>query len=197
MAGTLPLAATTGASLRIPQDAHALVLVAQSGSDTSVLTQTLEQARLAIVPVVLTGTERLDTTAKVQRLTEHLVAIAEWIAGHPELRRIRTGIYGSGYAAGAALAAAAFRPDIVRALVLRNGRPAMAGAMVTDVRAATLLIVNGHDEATVAIGQDTMTRVNGIAELEVLLESPLADDNPEIAAHVARLARRWFGRFLA
>jgi hypothetical protein len=199
MAETLPLAADTGRGLRIPPDAHAIVVVAQDdGAPDGVLTDALHQARFATLQIPLgpvLSTE--NPSANVHRLTEELIATAAWIGSDSRLSNMRAGIFGSEIAGGAALAAAAARPDVFRALVLRDGRPHLSGSILNEVRAATLLIVNGPAEEAIALNQETMTRVRGIAELEVLSEAPFTHDDPETVAQVVQLARRWFGRFLA
>ncbi|MGE5813707.1 MAG: hypothetical protein ACM36C_04400 [Acidobacteriota bacterium] len=197
MAETLPLAATLD-RLRIPADAYAMVLVAQGDAAADhAVTEALHHAQLATLSIAVNGPDVLNSTARVRRLTGQLVATAEWVSGRADLAKMRVGIFGAGIAGGAALAAASSRPDVFRALVLSDSRPHLTGSVIHDVQAATLLIVNAHDDASVSVNRETMSRVKGIAELEVLPESPLANDDPETMAQVAQLARRWFIRFLS
>jgi dienelactone hydrolase len=197
MAEILPLVANAAGRLRIPRDAQAIVLLAQNGAGDDVITDALHQARFATLPIPLDGGDLPSNSAKVRRLTDQLVATAEWVASRRDLASMQMGLFGAELAGGAALAAAAIRPDVFRALVLRDGRPDLAGSAPTDVRASTLLIVNGHDHGSVAVNQETMSRVKGIAELEILSEADLAPDDPDAIGHIAELARRWFDRFLS
>jgi dienelactone hydrolase len=112
------------------------------------------------------------------------------------LASLPVGVYGTECGGSAALAAATERPEAFRAIVARDGAPPLAGAAFGGVRAATLLIVNAEDTAAIAFSQDAMTRVQGIAEIEVLVTSGAGFDESETRAQVARLARRWFTRFL-
>ena len=64
----------------------------------------------------------------------------------PELAELPIGYFGASTGAGAALAAAAALGDQVCAVVSPGGRPDLAGPVLTDVRAAVLLIVGGQDE---------------------------------------------------
>lgn len=197
MAETLPLAATVD-RLRIPAGAYAMVLVAQGDAAADhAVTEALHHAQFATLPIAVNGPDFLNSTVRVRRLTGQLVATAEWVSGRADLAKMRVGIFGAGIAGGAALAAASSRPDVFRALVLSDSRPHLTGSVIRDVQAATLLIVNAHDDASVSVNRETMSRVKGIAELEVLPESPLSHDDPETIAQVAQLARRWFGRFLS
>jgi hypothetical protein len=200
MAETLPLAATAlgAGAVYVPPDAHAIVVVAH-GSDARdvVVREALRHARFGTVYVDLERVGAGRTAATTVRLiADQFLSTARWIGERPEFAGLPVGIFGSDIAGGAALAAAAARPDIFRALVIRDSRQHLAGSVVSVVQAATLLIVNGDDDAAVAMNQETMTRVRGIAELEILPGSTASDD-PESFAQVAQLTRRWFGRFLA
>jgi pimeloyl-ACP methyl ester carboxylesterase len=197
MAETLPLDATAGGGLLVPPEAHAIVLLAHGNARQELVTETLHHARFATLHVDL----EVDHSAKnaagpIRRLAERLVSAADWIAADQRLSTMPVGIFGSDLAGGAALAAAATRPDVFRALVLRDGNSRASGSVLNDVRAATLLIVNSPDDDTIALNQETMTRVRGIAELEVVSGSPVTREDPETLAHVAQLTRRWFDRFL-
>jgi dienelactone hydrolase len=65
---------------------------------------------------------------------------AEWLATQPE-GKLPIGCFGSSTGAAAALIAAADRPDLVRAVVSRGGRPDLAGEALPRVEAPTLLPV--------------------------------------------------------
>lgn len=198
MAETLPLGAAVGA-LHVPASAHAIVVLARGDcTRNDIIVDALHDARFATLELDLesAGEPRITSTA-VDWLAGRLLATATWLIERPELANLPVGIFGTEMAGGAALAAAAIRPDIVRALVLCDGLPFLPGSTLSEVHAPTLLIVDGQNEGSVAMGQETMTRVKGIAELETLQRSPLSHDDPETAAHVALLALRWFGRFLA
>lgn len=195
MAETLPLAADAAGELTFPSEAYAIVVLAHGhGAGREVIRDALLRARLATLRIDVQPVYPGDAAGpSVRRITEQLVSAARWVAVRPDLASMPVGVFGSEIAGGAALAAAAGRPDVFRALVIRNSRQHLAGSVLKEVRAATLLIVDGHDEASVSMNQETMTRVRGIAELEILPELPDSND----AETVAHLARRWFARFLA
>jgi hypothetical protein len=186
----------------VPADAQGVVVVA--GLDTKlertrVLTEVLHDARIGTLDVSLAIPDSSDAPshAVLISMAERVVAAADWVASQPEAAGLPLGVFGSDVAGGAALAAAALRPHLFRAVVSRAGRPELAGSTLDDVRAATLLIVAGHDDPSIASHQEAMARVRGIAELEIIQGSSDTLDEPNATAHVARLSKRWFARFLS
>jgi len=105
------------------------------------------------------------------------------------------GCFGASTGAAAALVAAAERPQAVRAVVSRGGRPDLAGQALEAVRAPTLLIVGGADEAVIEMNRKAMQRMAG-AELVVVPGATHLFEEPGALEEVARLAASWFVRFL-
>src|SRR5215208_2457128 len=85
-------------------------------------------------------------------LADRLVDATDWLGQLPDTRELRIGYFGASTGGGAALVAAARRPDAVGAVVSRGGRPDLAGAALPGVRAPTVLIVGG--DAVPVIGMD-------------------------------------------
>src|SRR5690606_1975411 len=81
-------------------------------------------------------------------LASRLRAAAHWARANPHTAPLLTGLFGASTGAAAALIAAADDPAI-RAVVSRGGRPGLAGAALTRVRAPTLLIVGELDDPVV------------------------------------------------
>jgi len=71
----------------------------------------------------------------------------------PDLAGVPIGLFGSDTGAAAALVAETRRPKGVAAVVSRSGRPDLAGAALSQVRAPTLLIVGAADSETVALNR--------------------------------------------
>jgi dienelactone hydrolase len=63
----------------------------------------------------------------IAMLVSRLVAASDWLASEPATAALALGYFGASTGAGAALVAAAERPDAVRAIVSRGGRPDLAG----------------------------------------------------------------------
>ena len=81
----------------------------------------------------------------VDRLGHRVVAAIDWTASHPQVARLPVACFGASTGAAAALIAAAQRPEVVRAVISRGGRPDLAGDALPKVQAPTLLIVGGDE----------------------------------------------------
>src|SRR5205823_10682940 len=81
----------------------------------------------------LTGHLRFD----IGLLAERLLHATDWVQTQPDIQGLRVGYFGASTGGGAALVAAAERPEAVRAVVSRGGRPDLAGAALGRVRAPT------------------------------------------------------------
>jgi len=138
-----------------------------------------------------TGTLRFD----IGLLTRRVVAALDWLARQDETRLLAVGCFGASTGAAAALVAATERPQAVRAVVSRGGRPDLAGQALEAVRAPTLLIVGGADEAVIEMNRKAMQRMAG-AELVVVPGATHLFEEPGALEEVARLAASWFVRFL-
>lgn len=187
--------------LHVPADAQGIVLLA--GVDarlerSRLVAETLHDAGIGTLILAFATTQAagLPSHAALLSMAQRVVAAGDWVASRPEAAGLPLGLFGSDVAGGAVLAAAALRPHMFRAVVSRAGRPELAGSTLDEVRAATLLIVAGHDDPSIQNHQEAMARVRGIAELEIIPGASDTLDEPGATAHVARLTRRWFARFL-
>jgi dienelactone hydrolase len=77
-------------------------------------------------------------------------------------------LFGASTGAAAALIAAAERPEIVRAVISRSGRPDLAGYALPQVQAPTLLIVGGDDEPVIELNRAAMRRMRAPVQLEIV-----------------------------
>ncbi|MBA0125893.1 dienelactone hydrolase family protein [Haloechinothrix sp. YIM 98757] len=89
-----------------------------------------------------TGGYRLDVEFLAARLVHSLDRV--WLG--QGIRAMPVGLLGSGRGAAVALLAAARVPHMVRAVVSHSGRPELAGAALTRVRAPTLFVVDEREE---------------------------------------------------
>jgi pimeloyl-ACP methyl ester carboxylesterase len=130
-------------------------------------------------------------------LAERLSAAAEWLAADAETSRLPAGYFGASTGAGAALQAAAERPERVAAVVSRGGRPDLAGDFLPRVRAATLLIVGGNDGPVIGMNRQALARL-GATEKQLVIVPGASHlfEEPGTLEEVARLAAEWFTRFL-
>jgi pimeloyl-ACP methyl ester carboxylesterase len=84
----------------------------------------------------------------------------------------------------------------VAAVVSRGGRPDMAGSLLGDVRAPTLLIVGGRDGGVLELNQQAFERLRCPRSLEVVPGAGHLFAEPGALDQVIELARQWFTRHL-
>jgi putative phosphoribosyl transferase len=130
-------------------------------------------------------------------LAERLVGAIDWLADQPETRGLSVGLFGASTGGGAALVAAAERPERVRAVVSRGGRPDLAGDSLPLVRAPTLLIVGEWDEPVIELNERARDQMRSEVRLEIVPRATHLFEEPGALEAVARLAREWFVRHLA
>jgi putative phosphoribosyl transferase len=114
----------------------------------------------------------------------------------PRLRDLPVGCFGASTGAAAALIAAAERPDRVRAVVSRGGRPDLAGRVLSRVTAPTLLIVGANDPEVIRLNRLALQRLGGEARLEIVPAAGHLFEEPGALERVAVLTRDWFARHL-
>ena len=139
-----------------------------------------------------TGEVRFD----VARLGARVAYATDWLADQPESADLSVGYFGASTGAGAALVAAAERPERVGAIVSRGGRPDLAGAALGRVRAPTLLIVGGEDTVVIGLNEHAQAQMRAPTELEIVPAASHLFEEPGALDEVARLARGWFERYL-
>jgi putative phosphoribosyl transferase len=114
----------------------------------------------------------------------------------PDLRDLPVALFGASTGAAAALIAAAARPDAVRAVISRGGRPDLADRALPNVQAPTLLIVGGHDEPVIEMNRDAMRRMRAPVELEIIPGATHLFEERGALEQVTRLAIDWCNRHL-
>jgi len=112
------------------------------------------------------------------------------------MRVLKVGYFGASTGGGAALVAAAERPEAISAVVSRGGRPDLAGPALPRVTAPTLLIVGGLDAPVIALNKQAMQEMRAHTELAVVAGATHLFEEPGALDEVARLARDWFLKYL-
>jgi putative phosphoribosyl transferase len=125
-------------------------------------------------------------------LTRRLIAATDWIQAQPDTKKMAIGYFGASTGAAAALVAAAARPDVIKAVVSRGGRPDMAAGSLPGVRAPTLLIVGGRDTTVIALNEEALARINAVKKLIIIPGATHLFEEPGALPEVARLAADWF-----
>jgi putative phosphoribosyl transferase len=192
-------------NLTVPEQAIGVVIFAHgSGSSRHSLrnrkvARELNAGGLAtlLVDLLTTNEEKIDIQTHhlrfdVPLLAERLLLTTDWIATNPDTRALRVGYFGASTGAGAALMAAAERPESIAAVVSRGGRPDLAGSALRRVRAPTLLIVGGDDFGVIELNRTALTQLPGEKQLVLVPGATHLFEEPRAMAEVARLARNWF-----
>jgi len=202
--------ATLDADLALPAGATGIVLFAHGSGSSRFssrnrhVAQRLNDAGLATVlaDLLTPAEEAVDDRTRRLRfdiplLAQRLVGATDWLAAHPRTGRRPLGLFGASTGAGAALVAAALRPDAVRAVVSRGGRPDLARDSLAQVRAPTLLIVGGDDVPVIDLNQQALAQLGCTKELVIVPGATHLFEEPGTLDQVADLARDWFVRHLA
>jgi putative phosphoribosyl transferase len=196
-------------NLAVPPGATGVVLFAHgSGSSrhstrNQFVARRLQADGLAtlLIDLLTPEEERVDEVTRhirfdIELLAERLLAAIEWLAGRPETRALRVGLFGASTGGGAALVAAARDPDRVGAVVSRGGRPDLAGDALPRVRAPTLLIVGGDDVQVIALNEHAMAQMRTEVKLEIVPGASHLFEEPGTLERVADLASAWFAKYL-
>jgi pimeloyl-ACP methyl ester carboxylesterase len=141
---------------------------------------------------VVTAEYRFDIGLLGVRVTE----LTDWLWEYEPTFDLGIGLFGASTGAAAALVAAAGRPDRVRAVVSRGGRPDLAGDFLDAVRQPTLLIVGELDRQVIELNRQAMARLRGEKRLELVPGATHLFEEPLALERVALLAREWFLRYL-
>ncbi len=141
-----------------------------------------------------TGEFRFD----VEMLADRLVSVTDWLGAQMTTRALPVGYFGASTGAAAALVAAAERPDEVRAVVSRGGRPDLAGSSLGRVKAPTLLIVGGDDVPVIGMNQAALKQLaSPTKRLEIVPGATHLFEEPGTLERVCSLAQSWFDAHLA
>jgi pimeloyl-ACP methyl ester carboxylesterase len=207
VAGQVPGAALEG-TLALPEGAFGIVVFAHgSGSSrhsprNRMVANKLNQAGLGtlLIDLLTPAEEQVDLQNgrlrfDIDLLAGRVVAAVDWVRReHPSLP---VGLFGASTGAAAALMAAAERPDDVGAIVSRGGRPDLAGPVLRQVCAPTLLIVGEADELVLELNRRALELLPCEKELAVVPGATHLFEEPGALEEVARLAADWFTRHLA
>lgn len=109
------------------------------------------------------------------------------------------GYFGAGMEAAATLVAASRRSDIIKAVVSRGGLPHLAGSLLQQVRAPTMLVVGSDDDKEIVdLNKKAFSKLSLLADnekkrLEIIPEAThLLEKQDWLEQQVSKLAADWF-----
>jgi putative phosphoribosyl transferase len=192
--------------LTIPADATGIVVFAHgSGSgrrsprNQAVATALNERGLGTLLFDLLTQEEEADraNVFDIALLGDRLGAAAAWLVDHDARRGRPLGYFGASTGAAAALWAAADAGSPAGAIVSRGGRPDLAGARLGAVRAPTLLIVGGRDDAVLELNREAAEQLRCEHRIEIVPGATHLFEEPGALEAVSDLASDWFLRHLS
>jgi putative phosphoribosyl transferase len=186
--GTVVFAHGSGSSRHSPRNRQVAEILQEAGFKTvllDLLTETEERRDLQ------TREHRFD----IDLLTNRVGVGVDWLVSEGESGPI--GLFGASTGAGAALRVAVAKSGEIGAVVSRGGRPDMAGDVLREVKAPTLLIVGGHDLEILQLNEQALAELNAESSLEVIAGAGHLFEEPGKLEQVADLATQWFRRHLS
>jgi len=196
--------------LSLPENAQGVVLFAHgSGSSrfsprNRFVAGEIQQSGIAtlLIDLLSVQEERADRQTghlrfDIRFLADRLLIATDWLTNAPQAGELPLGYFGASTGAAAALVAAAERPDAVKAVVSRGGRPDLARGALPRVRAPTLLIVGGDDSPVIPLNQQALEQLQTEKQLEIVPGATHLFEEPGTLEEVARLATAWFADHFA
>lgn len=195
--------------LSVPDDVSGIVAFAHGSGSSRFSSRNQQVARylneqgLATLLFDLLTPEENDIDERTRELRfdieligRRMTGTVDWIAEASEAGDLNIGLFGASTGAAAALIAAAERPDRVRAVVSRGGRPDMAGDALPAVEAPTLLLVGGLDEPVIGLNEEARERMRTRCELSIVPGATHLFEEPGKLDEVQAHAGRWFRKYL-
>ncbi|GAA2339723.1 dienelactone hydrolase family protein [Streptomyces cuspidosporus] len=183
--GAVAFAHGSGSSRHSPRNRAVAEVLQRAGLGTLLFDLlTVEEERVDAI----TAEHRFD----IPLLGRRLVAAVDWLGGHPATAALPVGLFGASTGAAAALVAAAERPDRVRAVVSRGGRPDLAGGALSRVRAPVLLVVGGDDREVLRLNEQAAAMLTAPHAVHVVPGATHLFEEPGTLEQAAEAARDWF-----
>jgi putative phosphoribosyl transferase len=197
------------ADITAPSDAIGVVLFAhgsgssrQSPRNRFVARELVSRRFTTVLADLLTAEEeKVDARTgafrfHIRLLAHRVIRMIDWAGSYGPLAGLPIGLFGASTGAAAALDAAAARPELVRAVVSRGGRPDLAAGLA-HVTSPALLIVGERDPAVLKLNAEALRHLGGVKQLEVVPRATHLFEEPGALEEVTTLAATWFERYLS
>lgn len=187
--------------LSIPKGAKAIVVFAHgSGSSrlsprNNYVAKELQKRGLATLLFdLLTREEDMiyENRFDIKMLSERLESVSQWLSLYTNTKNLKQCYFGASTGAAAALIAAAYQEDKIKAVVSRGGRPDMAIDYLERVKSPTLLIVGGLDTAVIEMNEVAYDNMHNIKRMEIVPGATHLFIEKGTLEKVAKLAGDWF-----
>lgn len=191
--------------LMIPEDPQGLVIFAHgSGSNhlsprNQEVASHLQQEGFATVLFDMLTPEEQNTYRSgldLELFSGRLMRVMEWAREQEEVRHLPIGYFGASTGAALALRAAAERPEDVKAVVSRGGRPDLVAPDLSRVLAPTLLIIGSLDEPVITYNNEAFGQLLAIKDLRQIEGAGHLFEEEGTLEQVAELTADWFKRYL-
>ncbi len=196
-------------NLVIPKKAKGIVVFAHgSGSSRNsprnrFVAGVLQEAGLAtlLFDLLTPKEETIDSVSghlrfDIDFLARRLIGALDWVARSKDTQNRAIGLFGASTGAAAALVAAAERPQAVKAVVSRGGRPDLAASSLERVKAPILLIVGGLDTEVIELNRQAMEKLTSVKEMALVPGATHLFEEQGALPQAANLAAAWFARYL-
>ena len=194
------------AELAVPTDPLGVILFARTNASPreprhdQQLASSLHDARFAtlIFDLLTPREELLDEPIRGMRvdlalLARRLIESIDWLADEPETFGLDVGLFGEGPGAAAAFVAACVRSRRTRAIVSYAARLDPASPVLSRVRAPSLIMLSGEDEADLESNEAAFRRLTCPKQL-VHVAMDRFTTSGETNREISRLACDWFSR---
>jgi dienelactone hydrolase len=191
--------------LTVPGAAAGVVVFAHGSGSSRLSPRNVEVARslqdaglgTLLFDLLTAAEDAVDRRTRSHRfdialLGRRLIGAIDWLDAQPGMVDRPLGLFGASTGAAAALVAAAQRPQRVRAVVSRGGRPDLAMDVLDRVRAPTLLIVGERDPEVLALNRQAAAELRAPHELTVVAAATHLFEEPGALEEVARVSGSWF-----
>ncbi len=188
--GVVLFAHGSGSGRHSPRNQQVAVALQEAGYGTllmDLLTEAEEQVDAR------TRELRFDIGLLAARLTDAV----DWLGRAEGTAGLPLATFGASTGAAAALITAADRPQAVRAVVSRGGRPDLAGEALARVRAPTLLVVGGADTRVLELNRDAAARLPAEHGVTVVPGATHLFPEPGALEQVVDRTVDWLDRWLA
>jgi pimeloyl-ACP methyl ester carboxylesterase len=188
------------ANLNQPSEPAAMVIFAH-GSGSSHLSPRnnyvagiLNQHRISTLVVDLLSVEedkKQENRFNIDLLTDRLIRVTEKALEQLAFDDLPIGLFGASTGAAAALNAAVFLENTIKAIVCRGGRPDLA-RNIEKVKAPTLLIVGALDTEVINLNEHAYNQLAGEKQIEIIEGATHLFEESGALESVARIAADWF-----